>query len=134
MFTIKTKIDYGLIIMIAMARNYKKGFLALSNVLKEKNISANYLTQIAQYFLRAGLIVSKEGSGGGYRLAKSPNKISVLQIIEALEGDGINIKCLSEKKDICSCKNKCETRRLWVDIIKDIKIVLGRKKLGELIK
>ncbi len=134
MFTIKTKADYGLIIMLDLAKNYKKDFLPLSNILKEKNISNNYLTQIAQYFLQAGLIISREGSGGGYKLSRPPQKISILEILEAIEGHEISIKCLSKKKEKCSCEKKCDTRKAWQGIVGDIKKVLGRKKLSDLIK
>lgn len=134
MFTIKTKSDYGLIIMLNLAKNYKKGFLPLSSVLEEKKISNNYLTQIAQYFLKSGLIVSKEGSGGGYKLSRSPQKISVLEILESIEGHEIKITCLSRKKEKCSCDKKCDTRKAWEEIVGDIKKVLGKKSLGDLKK
>jgi len=134
MFTIKTKTDYGLIIMIELAKNYKKGFLPLSSIFKQKNISANYLTQIAQYFIKSGLILSKEGSGGGYKLSKPPAQISVLEVIESIEGDNINIKCLSGKNKKCACVDPCETRRMWASIATDIKKSLAKKTLANLIK
>ena len=133
MFTIKTKVDYGLILMLELANKYNKGFLPLSAVLTERNISTNYLTQIAQYFLKSGLIVSREGSGGGYKLSRPPKQISVLEILESIEGHDISIKCLSRKKEQCSCDDKCHTRKVWQEIVGDMKLVLNKKSLGDLI-
>ena len=133
MFNISTKSDYGLIVMVELGKNYKKDYLSLVNIAKAKKLSAGYLVQIIQPLVKADLIKSKEGKGGGYKLLKAPNKISVLEIIEALEGPTNLVKCLRDGKTKCSCFFDCDMKKVWPVIIEDVKNVLRKRKLKDLL-
>ena len=77
---------YGLLAVGYIAQHKDKKII-LSNTVSEKyNIPLEYLLKIMQQLVRAGVLRSKRGPRGGFSLAKSPNKITMLEIVEAVEG------------------------------------------------
>ncbi len=130
MFKVKTRVDYGLTIMLELASDPKQT-ISLTGLAKKLNISAAYLTQISQPLAKAGLVKSKEGAGGGFMLAKPAKQIQLLAIIEALEGN-IEARCLSEGSACPSFAN-CRARSVWGLILSDIKTVLKKRTLASLL-
>ena len=133
MFNISTKSGYGFIVMLELAKNYKKNYMSLSDIAREKKLSSGYLLQIVQPLVKAKLIKSKEGKGGGYRLAKDPNKISVLEILETLEGSVSLVKCLVKDHKKCPAFSVCNAKDIWPVVLGDVRKVLGKRKIGDLI-
>ena len=131
MFQIKARVDYGLMIMLELARR-PKFILSLTGLAKRLGISSVYLIQISQSLTKAGLIKSKEGAQGGYILAKPAGQISLLSIIEALEGN-IAARCLSAGKQ-CACFSGCQARGVWGLILSDIRLTLKKRTLASLLK
>ncbi|MBB5219293.1 Rrf2 family transcriptional regulator [Treponema rectale] len=84
---ISTRGKYALRFMFYMAEHGKDGFIALKDVSDYENISLKYLEQIAALLSKAGLLVSVRGPQGGYKLAKSPDRYTALDIIRVTEGD-----------------------------------------------
>ncbi|MFA5886566.1 MAG: Rrf2 family transcriptional regulator [Patescibacteria group bacterium] len=132
MFHLKTRTDYGLMIMVELAKN-KQAIMSLSGLAKNLNISSIYLIQISRVLARAGLIKSREGSRGGYFLARSASRISVLEILEILDGP-ISPRCLSRHKKICPGLANCSLPLIWEHILGDIKTSLHKKTLASLVK
>lgn len=131
MFKIDSRIDYGLLIMLELAANEKE-LTPLSKISKRLKISSVYLTQIAQLLSKSGLIESREGVFGGYRLKKSAKKINLLEIIESLEGP-LEKRCLHNSK-ICPTSPICPAKSAWDIIIVNLKAVLKTQSLESLLK
>lgn len=132
MFQIKARIDYGLMIMFELAKNPTET-IPLSGIAKKMKISSIYLIQIAKLLSSANLIKSKEGAKGGYFLARPAQDISILEIVEALEGK-IGIRCRNQSLVSCPHLDKCEMKSIWNDILVDLKGVLRNRSLASLIK
>ena len=65
---------------------------------ERQGIPSRYLEQIFQWLRRAGLVTSKRGPGGGYTLSRSPARISLREVVEAVEGpvaDALRMKAAS---------------------------------------
>ncbi|HEX9664425.1 MAG TPA: Rrf2 family transcriptional regulator [Patescibacteria group bacterium] len=133
MLNIATKSDYGLILMLELAKNYNSGYLSLTQIAKTKNLSANYLAQLSIPLKQAGLVDSKEGKGGGYKLSKSPDQITVLEIVEAIEGPVNLVKCHKTENHDCQSFLACEAKMIWPAIFNEIKFVLRKKSLASLL-
>ncbi|MFZ7103233.1 MAG: RrF2 family transcriptional regulator [Peptococcaceae bacterium] len=84
---ISTKGRYGLRAMLDLAVYSKIDHVTLNSIAERQNISANYLEQVFSILRRAGLVKSIKGAQGGYILGNSPGRISVGQILRALEGE-----------------------------------------------
>lgn len=117
MFKISTKGDYGLLLMTALAQYYRSGrsFVSLKEVAEAKHLSLPYLSQIIVPLKQAGLVASKEGREGGYALAKAPNEISMMQVLEILEGPIAPVRCCNEQRGGCACGSAkyCNVKATW---------------------
>ena len=131
MFQIKARADYGLLIMLELAHAPQQ-LLSLTGLAKRLKISSVYLIQISQSLTKAGLIKSKEGAQGGYILAKPAAQISLLSIIEALEGR-LKTRCSATGKK-CPCLSDCQVRGAWDSILSDLKLTLKKRTLASLLK
>jgi Rrf2 family protein len=132
MFNISAKADYSLVIMLELAKNYGQGMVSMADITATRKLSPAYLTQITRPLKKAGLLLSKEGKTGGYALAKSPKDISILAILEALEGK-INLN-RHDCSTLCSAFHICDAKTAWPSIMVDIKELLAKKTLEDLLK
>lgn len=82
---ISTKGRYSLMFLIDLAQHGDEGFIALNDVAARKNISKKYLEQIVPILNKAGVLQANRGAKGGYCLAKSPDSISVGDILKVTE-------------------------------------------------
>jgi Rrf2 family cysteine metabolism transcriptional repressor len=86
MFSVTTKGLYGAQALIEMAVRKDEGVLQLKDLSEKCGIPKNYLEQLFNLLRKAGVVSSLRGNKGGYVLAKEASEISLLEILEALEG------------------------------------------------
>ena len=84
--SVTTKGRYGLRVMVELARHTRAGSVALRDLGERLDISEKYLWHVARLLTSAELIRAERGARGGYRLARPPEAITLLEIVEALEG------------------------------------------------
>lgn len=128
MFGLTKKADYGLELMIALAKNYDKGPVSLFKIAKEKKLPLKYLEQVVLNLRKAGLIKAKEGRGGGYFLKKKPKDISVAEVVEVLEGPVEIGACFG-----CPKATICGQRDVWVEVGDKVRETIEDKTLADLI-
>jgi len=87
MLTISSKSRYGIAALLALAEFYNSGLLQIKDIASRCDIPHQYLEQIFNRLGKAGILKSTRGKKGGYELAKPPENITVLEIVNALEGD-----------------------------------------------
>ena len=88
--------DYALLATVHVAQNYKKGPVLSRQISKEYKIPLEYLLKTLLQLARANILRSKRGPNGGFVLARDAKKISLLQIIEAVDGPMVNKMHLSD--------------------------------------
>lgn len=81
-------------------------------IAKEIHAPRNYLGKLLQSLTQSGLLVSLKGHGGGFSLAKSPKKISLFDVLDALEGIGKEPDCFFGWKK-CSDEKPCAMHKKW---------------------
>lgn len=115
MFKISTKGDYGLLLLSALAEKTKEGreFVSLKEVAEAKKLSISYLSQIIIPLKEAGLVKSKEGRDGGYALARPAREITVMEILETLEGPVTPVRCCGNEKAKCGSEPMCNVKFTW---------------------
>jgi len=99
---------YGLLAAGYIAKNEKDGIVLSQTISKEYNIPLEYLLKILQQLVRANLLRSKRGPRGGFVLAKPANKITMLEIIEAVDGPMMSQLNLEEHSKKCKFSTKAE--------------------------
>ena len=70
---------------IDLGEQYENGFISLKDIAQRKDLSKKFLEQIVPSFKNSGLLLGNRGNQGGYKLAKSPNKIYLKDIIYVFE-------------------------------------------------
>lgn len=72
--------------MIELASNYGSGQVQIADIAKEQKVPIRYLEQLLLILKREGLIASTRGKEGGYTLIKHPGDVTILEIVETLDG------------------------------------------------
>lgn len=128
MFGISKKTDYGLELMISLAKKFGEGPVSLKTIAKEKKLPFKFLEQVVIPLREAGLIEAKEGRGGGYFLKKKPERISVAEVVEVLEGPVQVGACLG-----CPKAATCGPKEVWAEVGEKVREAIEGKMLGDLI-
>jgi len=113
---LSTKSRYGLRVLLQIALDAESQHVVTGRELAEKQeISEPYLEQIMIPLKSAGLITTVRGCHGGYRLKKTPQEITILEIIELFEGELNLVKCTDGNQPCHRLKN-CTTAQVWDEI------------------
>jgi Rrf2 family protein len=100
MLTISNKSRYGITALLALAEFYNSGRLSIKDIASRCDIPHQFLEQIFNRLGKAGIIKSTRGKNGGYELATPPEQITVLHIVNALEGDIEFVSKSEDKNDV----------------------------------
>ena len=126
-----TRGRYGVRLMVALALNYGNGTALLREVARREGISEKYLGQIIIPLKSAGLVLSQRGSRGGYALARSPEGITVKDVVEAIEGRIAAVLCVSDPA-ACARATSCVATGVWKKLSEDIERSLSSFTLAAL--
>src|SRR5262252_10950862 len=105
MLKLTKKADYGLIALrhLALAANGPKGSASAKDIAEAYRIPLPLLSKVLQKLARAGLLISEQGTNGGYRLSRSPSEISSLEVIRTIDGPIILTHCFTEHEGEKEC-------------------------------
>jgi Rrf2 family protein len=110
MLSLSRKTDYALLILTALAKR-SKAFTSLRKLAEEKHLPYRFVAQVVRPLIRRGMLESREGIHGGYRLAKDASGITVHEVVAAEEGGVALARCLNpEKEYACPQKAACTAR------------------------
>jgi Rrf2 family protein len=129
MFRLTKKADYGLIALKHLAQHTEESVSA-REIAKEYRIPAELLAKILQRLARKGLVVSQQGTHGGYVLARDPAKISIVDVIEALDGPIGITPC--ERGSSCEQLERCTVRDPLIAVRVKMVRILGDTSIYEL--
>ena len=131
---LSTKGRYGLKAMLDLAVHNCEGQVVLKSIAERQGISENYLEQLFAILKKAKLVRSLRGSQGGYTLGASADKISVGDILRALEGSLAPVECVAEDRPAsCSRYKNCVTKGIWEKIRDSINTVIDSTTLENLV-
>ena len=133
MIRISKKVEYALIALRYIANSENR--LVTSNEISQKlELSRELTAKILQNLKGRGILVSNQGVRGGYQLNVEPDKISLLDVIEIIDGKIALVECLDEKKDIeCELFKDCKIRGKIKKLQKEFTKLLKSKKISDFI-
>lgn len=123
--------DYGLLLTVFLADYSRFEPKSISEVASFFNLPQAFLEQIALDLRRAHLLSAKRGKDGGYFLTRDPNRISVIEVIEAAEGPLQITSCQSGE---CAASPNCLTQGFWLVLQKHLHKMLREITLADLAK
>jgi FeS assembly SUF system regulator len=109
MLKLSKKADYGLIAIKHLAGYAAGQACSASEISEACGISGALMAKVLQKLARAGLIVSRHGSGGGYQLARDPKLISAFEVIDAIDGPLMITSCVTTHGE-CGQATNCTIR------------------------
>ncbi len=123
--------DYAVRVMIHLAGLPPRSTVRQSELSKATGVSGHFLSKVLQQLVRARLIRSQRGSGGGYALAVAANGVSVLDVVQAMEGAVRLNQCIDEGPS-CERKSWCPAHCVWAEAQAAIVRVLGGASMAQL--
>ncbi len=131
---ISTKGRYALRMIIDLALHQDDGFVSLKDIAERQEISKKYLEQIVPMLNKSGILRTNRGNKGGYALAKSPEQLSVGDILRATEGSLAPVSCLDDNPNTCPRQESCSTLYIWEGLFKTITDYLDNISINELVE
>lgn len=110
---ISTKGRYALRMLLDLAEHQNDGYIALKDIAQRQGISKKYLEQIVPILNKSDILHTNRGFQGGYRLAQSPDKYTVGEILRLTEGSLSPVACLDQDPIQCERSGECVTLPLW---------------------
>ena len=129
---ISTKGRYALRVMIDLAEHQSDTFVSLRGIAERQEISEKYLESIIRMLVKARVLESLRGKGGGYRLKKAPDEYTVDSILRLTEDSLAPVSCLEQDADVCPRAGACRTLSLWQGLDKVIHDYLGSVTIADL--
>ena len=123
--------DYAVRVMIHLAGLPPNSTMQRSHLSEATDVKEQFLSKVLQRLVRAGLVRSQRGSGGGFGLAVPAGSVSLLEVVQAMEGPIRLNQCLQEKPS-CQRKSWCPAHRVWAQAQQALESVLGSASIAKL--
>ncbi len=116
---ISAKTDYACIAVLELSKQYELDTpISISTISDRHGISETFLVHIMKDLKKEGIVESTRGAKGGYHLSRPPVDISVAEVIQAIEGPFIDVKCMnSSGGEGCELESNCDLPSVW-DLVK----------------
>jgi Rrf2 family protein len=112
---------------------HKDKTLMVDSIAQGMRIPKTFLAKILQKLVKGGVVKSFRGARGGFQLARRPVDITLLDIIEAIEGPVAMNACALEKK-ACSLSDRCQVHPVWVEVRKEVEAILRKRNFSDFLK
>ena len=131
---ISTKGRYALRIMIDLAEHQADAFISLREIAQRQEISEKYLESIIRMLVKARVVESLRGKGGGHRLKKAPDQYTAGSILRLTEESLAPVSCLEANAEACPRAGSCRTLTLWQGLDKVIYEYLESVTIADLME
>lgn len=127
---LSTRGKYGLYAMYYLAEHKDEGPQSLQSI-ASTGVPKQYLEQLLGNLRRCGLVNTVRGAQGGYQIAREPGSISILDVIDAMEGPLELSECMTDEGH-CNRSCQCPVRRVWQKLTDSINKELAGITLGDM--
>jgi Rrf2 family protein len=127
--------EYALRALIVLGLNYEQPVVPIQTIARLQNIPRKFLEQILNELRAGGILESRRGVAGGYRLRRSPDKINLAEVIRYIEGPLAPVSCVSERfYERCTCpdESNCGIRSVMKEVRDAIVKILESVTLAQL--
>jgi len=123
--------DYAVRTILYLAKERNR-IASVTEIAHAMHIPKSFLAKILQRLVKSNILTSTRGVNGGFQLAQKTSDISLLSIMEAIQGPaGINLCAVDSKK--CKLSANCSVHPVWVDIRKEVERRLKKQTIAELL-
>jgi Rrf2 family protein len=123
--------DYAVRTVLYLARDSSR-MASVTEVARAMHIPKSFLAKILQRLVRSHILASMRGVKGGFTLARKPAEISLLDILESIQGPaGINVCAIDSRR--CRFSSTCSVHPVWVEIRKEVERRLKKQTIAKLL-
>ncbi len=130
---ISTRGRYGVRILLDLARHAEGAPRLIREISSAEQISAKYISRLIIDLRRAGFVSSVRGARGGFLLAKDPAELTLLEIIETMEGPLSVVECV-QMPESCERHDCCAPHAVWENLNAEIRAAMSRITLQEMLE
>ena len=131
---ISTKGRYALRVLVDMAEHVNGEYVPLKEVARRQDISEKYLESVVKLLVKGGILTGIRGKGGGYRLLREPDAITIGEILRICEGSMSPVACLEDNAAPCGRASYCRTLPLWRGLNQVISEYLDSRTIADLMR
>ncbi len=131
MMELTRKGDYAVRGIVYLASQPPDKISLLSEIAAAVDVPQTFLAKIFQQFSKTGIVKSFRGTGGGFMLACPADEITLLQVVEAVEGPVLPNRCVLKPGE-CERDSFCTVHPIWLQVQKQIRDILGNVTLKDL--
>jgi Rrf2 family protein len=127
--------EYALRALLVLGLNYDQAVVRIQTISEQQNIPKRFLEQILNDLKAAGVVQSKRGAAGGYRLARRPEEITLATAVRRLEGALAPVSCVSEwfyEKCSCPDESRCAIRSVMKEVREAVVKIMERVTVADL--
>ncbi|MBM3877569.1 MAG: Rrf2 family transcriptional regulator [Verrucomicrobia bacterium] len=127
--------EYALRALIVLGSRYGQDVVATQTISDAQNIPKRFLEQILNDLKSGGMVESRRGVAGGYRLRRAPETITLAEVIRHIEGPLAPVSCVSERAyEACSCpdESRCGIRSVMKEVRDAIAKILEEVTLAQM--
>lgn len=125
--------DYGMAAILYLSQRSEDHNYSIDEISRTTEIPEEFLRKIFQILVKSGIILSFKGRGGGVSLARSPEDITVAEIVEPLGEQTGLVRCLREG-EYCPRSNECRASVFWRRIQENLFEVLARTTIKDVLE
>ena len=121
--------------LLVLGLTYDQSVVRIQTISEQQNIPKRFLEQILNDLKSAGVVQSKRGVAGGYRLSRHPAEISLAVVVRHIEGALAPISCVSEwfyEKCSCPDESRCAIRSVMREVREAVVKIMERTTVAEL--
>ena len=127
--------EYALRALLVLGLHYDEEVVRIQTVSEQQNIPKRFLEQILNDLKSAGVVRSRRGVAGGYRLARRPEEIHLATVVRHIEGALAPVSCASERfYEKCSCpdESRCAIRSVMKEVREAVVRIMERVTVADL--
>lgn len=129
---ISTRAEYGIRILVALARAEGAGPVSLTSVARSEKLPHAYLEQLVAELRRAQLVTATRGKAGGYSLARPAEEITLVEAMRALDGPVLEMPCAgSDNLEVCARPQDCSVHDVFQRVHESLEVSLSGTNLAE---
>lgn len=123
--------EYAIRTVIYLAKQPRGEIVLKKDICRTQEVTPAFLTKILQPLIKAGIVSSQRGVGGGFLLAREPQNITMLDLLEAEEGPLKLNHCLIDEI-VCERDSHCAAHQVWTEAQKEMVGVLEKYSIADL--
>ena len=127
-----TRSEYGVRVMVTLARVYGDGPLSLSGIARRERLPHAYLEQLIGDLRKSGLVQARRGQSGGYELSRDPAEINMADVVRALEGPILRMPCAGQADaEVCERPAPCSVHEVFQRVYESVAGTLNETNLAD---